>query len=196
MTAATKMPSDQPRPAPLPRSIVLVGLMGAGKTNIGRKLSDELAVPFVDSDKVIEEVAGMSIASIFELYGEAKFRAIEAREIARLMTGAPQIISTGGGAFMQENTRQIIRDGSLSVWLKATPHTLAGRISNLDSRPLLKGKDPVEVLTRLSAERTPFYQQAELTVDTDGLSLSAAIEKVKTMILAHLNPGSAQDHLS
>ena len=148
-------------------------------------------MPFVDSDKVIEDIAGMNIASIFELYGEAKFRSIEAREIANLMEGPPQIISTGGGAFVQDDTRRIIRNGGLSVWLKATPETLASRMSNLDSRPLLKGKDPVQVLTQLSAQRAPFYQQAELTVDTDGLSLRSAIDKVKAAILDHLNKGAS-----
>ena len=161
--------------------------MGAGKTNIGKKLALELGCDFCDSDQVIETVAGMTISSIFELYGEEKFRQIEAREIANLLNGQPQIISTGGGAFMQEATRKMINQGSLSVWLKATPATLASRISNFNSRPLLKGKDPVKVLTELSAQRAPFYQEAKMVVDTDGLSLPAAIEKVKSAILDYFD---------
>lgn len=159
--------------------------MGAGKTNIGRKLGEEFDLPFFDSDKVIEDVAGMTIASIFELYGEEKFREIEIREIDQLIHGDIKIVSTGGGAFMQENTRQVINANSLSVWLKAKPETLAGRISNFDTRPLLKDKDPVEVLTKLSDERNPYYAQAELTVDTDGLSLVDAIQKVKSSLEDH-----------
>lgn len=186
MTASRKMPAASPS-IQISKSIVLVGLMGAGKTNIGKKLALELGCDFCDSDQVIETVAGMSISSIFELYGEDKFRDIEAREIARLVKGPPQIISTGGGAFMQEETRKIINQDSLSVWLKATPATLASRISSLNSRPLLKGKDPVKVLTELSALRSQFYQQAKMVVDTDGLSLPAAIEKVKSAILDYFD---------
>ena len=173
--------------ASLRRPLVLVGLMGAGKSKIGRQISTDFEIPFIDTDDEIEKVAGMSIAAIFDLYGEDKFRAIEAREIKRLLEGKPAVISTGGGAYMQQETRQIINQLGLSVWLKAAPETLAGRISNTDSRPLLKGKDPVKVLKELAKQRYPIYQNAELVIDTDGLSLTKAIEKVKTTITSYLN---------
>ena len=175
------------RPVALTKSIVLVGLMGAGKSKIGRQLSLDFGVEFIDSDDVIEQVAGMDIATIFELYGEEKFRAIEAREISRLLNGKPAIVSTGGGAYMHPETRQVINQSGLCVWLKATPETLAGRISNTDSRPLLKGKDPVLVLQKLAQEREPIYAEAELVVDTNGLSLPKAIEKVKTTLTSYMN---------
>ncbi len=173
-------------PLTLSRSIVLVGLMGAGKSKIGKQLSLDFNVEFIDSDAVIEDVAGMDIPSIFELYGEAKFREIEAREIRRLIDGKPIVLSTGGGAYIQENTRAFINDKSLSVWLKAKPETLANRISNTDSRPLLKGKNPEIVLRDLAALREPLYAKAELTIDTDGLALVKAMEKVKSTITTHL----------
>lgn len=173
--------------ASLRRPLVLVGLMGAGKSKIGRQISTDFEIPFIDTDDEIEKVAGMSIAAIFDLYGEDKFRAIEAREIKRLLEGKPAVISTGGGAYMREETRQTINQLGLSIWLKAAPETLAGRISNTDSRPLLKGKDPVKVLQELAKQRYPIYQNAELVIDTDGLSLTKAIEKVKTTITSYLN---------
>ena len=173
--------------ASLRRPLVLVGLMGAGKSKIGRQISTDFEIPFIDTDDEIEKVAGMSIAAIFDLYGEDKFRTIEAREIKCLLEGKPAVISTGGGAYMREETRQIINQLGLSIWLKAAPETLAGRISNTDSRPLLKGKDPVKVLKELAKQRYPIYQNAELVIDTDGLSLTKAIEKVKTTITSYLN---------
>ena len=167
------------------RSIVLVGLMGAGKSKIGRQLSLDFNIAFIDTDTVITDVAGMDIPTIFELYGEEKFREIEAREIKTILQGKPAIISTGGGAFMNPKTRQIINDFGLSIWLKAKPETLAGRISNTETRPLLKDKDPVVVLQQLSAERNPAYAEAELVIDTDGLSLQKAIEKVRKTITSY-----------
>ena len=167
------------------RSIVLVGLMGAGKSKIGRQLSLDFNIAFIDTDTVIADVAGMDIPTIFELYGEEKFREIEAREIKTILQGKPAIISTGGGAFMNPKTRQIINDFGLSIWLKAKPETLAGRISNTETRPLLKDKDPVVVLQQLSAERNPAYAEAELVIDTDGLSLQKAIEKVRKTITSY-----------
>ena len=166
----------------LPRSIVLVGLMGAGKSKIGQQLAASMNVDFVDSDDVVEEKAGMTITAIFELYGEERFREIEARTIAELLSGTPKIISTGGGAFMRDETRQIIKDGSYSVWLKAKPETLADRISNPSTRPLLKDRNPMEVLKELADIRYPVYAEAMLTVDTDGLSLTAAVNKVENVL--------------
>ena len=174
----------------LKRPIVLVGLMGAGKSKIGRQISIDFDIEFIDTDTEIEKIAGMSIAAIFDLYGEEKFREIEAREISKLLKGKPAVISTGGGAYMQEKTRAIINQSGLSIWLKANPETLAERISNTDSRPLLRGKDPVKVLQQLAKERYPLYQEAELVIDTDGLSLAKAIEKVKKTITSYITTSS------
>ncbi len=174
----------------LKRPIVLVGLMGAGKSKIGRQISIDFDIEFIDTDTEIENIAGMSIAAIFDLYGEEKFREIEAREISKLLKGKPAVISTGGGAYMQEKTRAIINQSGLSIWLKANPETLAERISNTDSRPLLRGKDPVKVLQQLAKERYPLYQEAELVIDTDGLSLAKAIEKVKKTITSYITTSS------
>ncbi len=168
------------------RSIALVGLMGAGKSKIGKALSDVFKAPFIDTDNVIEDIAGMTIANIFELYGEDKFREIEAREIGNLVNGTPAILSTGGGAFIHDKTRAIINKDALSVWLKAQPATLAGRISNTASRPLLRDRNPVEVLTELSVKRDPFYAQAHLTIDTDGMSLNDAIATVTNVMITTL----------
>lgn len=179
-TALTMMSTDTPH---LSRSITLVGLMGAGKSKIGKALSEVFAVPFIDTDDFIEEIAGMAIPTIFELYGEEKFREIEAREIAKLVTDKPVILSTGGGAFISDNTRAILKKDTLSVWLKADPATLAGRISNTASRPLLRDRDPIDVLTELSETRSPYYQEADIIIDTDGLSLASAIEKVTGIIV-------------
>ena len=175
----------------LKRPIVLVGLMGAGKSKIGRQISIDFDIEFIDTDTEIENIAGMSIAAIFDLYGEEKFREIEAREISKLLKGKPAVISTGGGAYMQEKTRAIINQSGLSIWLKANPETLAERISNTDSRPLLRGKDPVKVLQQLAKERYPLYQEAELVIDTDGLSLAKAIEKVKKTITSYITTSSS-----
>ena len=184
--------SQEINPTPcLKRPIVLVGLMGAGKSKIGRQISIDFDIEFIDTDAEIENVAGMSIAAIFDLYGEEKFREIEAREISTLLKGKPAVISTGGGAYMQEKTRAIINQSGLSVWLKAKPETLAERISNTDSRPLLRGKDPVKVLQQLAKERYPLYQEAELVIDTDGLSLAKAIEKVKKTITSYITTSSS-----
>ena len=183
--------SQEINPTPsLKRPIVLVGLMGAGKSKIGRQISIDFDIEFIDTDTEIENIAGMSIAAIFDLYGEEKFREIEAREISKLLKGKPAVISTGGGAYMQEKTRAIINQSGLSIWLKANPETLAERISNTDSRPLLRGKDPVKVLQQLAKERYPLYQEAELVIDTDGLSLAKAIEKVKKTITSYITTSS------
>ena len=183
--------SQEINPTPsLTRPLVLVGLMGAGKSKIGRQISIDFDIEFIDTDAEIETIAGMSIAAIFDLYGEEKFREIEAREISKLLKGKPAVISTGGGAYMQEKTRAIINQSGLSVWLKANPETLAERISNTDSRPLLRGKDPVKTLQQLAKERYPLYQEAELVIDTDGLSLAKAIEKVKKTITSYITTSS------
>jgi shikimate kinase len=146
------------------RSIVLVGMMGAGKSSIGRRVAARLGIPFVDADVEIEEAAGMSIADIFAAHGEPYFRAGEARVIARLLEHGPQVLATGGGAFMNEQTRANIRDKGVSVWLKAELDVLTRRLKRRNDRPLLKTADPVATLANLLVERDPIYGEADVTV--------------------------------
>jgi shikimate kinase len=148
------------------RSVVFVGLMGAGKTAIGRKVATMLGLPFTDSDHEIESVSRMTIPDLFERYGEAEFRSLEQRVIVRVLESGPQILSTGGGAFMNAQTRDAIASYGLSVWLKADVDTLLDRVSKKQNRPLLKNADPRAVLERLMAERYPVYALANVTVPT------------------------------
>ena len=171
---------------PLDRSIVMVGLMGAGKTKIGRWISGQIGVEFVDSDREIESVSGLQISDIFDLKGEAAFRDLERREIRRLLSKPPMVVSVGGGAFCQADSRQMIKEKAISVWLRARPETLAARISNPDTRPLLKDKDPVKVLRELAKQREASYAEADVVVDTDGLELSQSEDKVLAAINHHL----------
>jgi shikimate kinase len=148
------------------RSIVFVGLMGAGKTAIGRKVATALGLPFVDSDHEIESVSRMSIPELFEAYGEPEFRALEQRVILRLVESGPRILSTGGGAYMNGRTRAAIREHGISVWLKADVDLLLERVSKKQNRPLLKTENPRAVLQRLVDERYPVYAEADVTVVT------------------------------
>jgi shikimate kinase len=148
------------------RSIVFVGLMGAGKTAIGRKVAQALGLPFTDSDHEIETASRMTIPELFELYGEAEFRALEQRVILRILEGGRQVLSTGGGAFMNEQTRQAIISHGISVWLKADIDILMERVSKKQNRPLLKNPDPRAVMEKLMAERYPVYAKAQVTVPT------------------------------
>jgi shikimate kinase len=148
------------------RSIVLIGMMGAGKSSIGRRLARRLNLPFVDADSEIEKAASMTIPEIFDAQGEAYFRAGEARVIARLLEGGPQVLATGGGAFMNPETRAAIRAKGISIWLNATLDILLRRVRRRADRPMLAGADPVEALNRLIAERYPVYAEADLTVES------------------------------
>src|SRR3954451_21803959 len=146
------------------RSVVLVGMMGAGKSTIGRRLSARLRLPFVDADTEIESAAGMSITDIFENHGEPHFRAGEARVIARLLDGGPAVLATGGGAFMREETRDRIRDKAVSIWLKADADIIMKRVKRRADRPLLQTEDPAATVSRLLEAREPVYQNADLTI--------------------------------
>ena len=176
--------------SPIVRPIALVGLMGCGKSMVGRNLAAMFQIPFADSDTAIERTAGVTVADIFDLAGEAKFREMEYREIEILLGGTPAVIATGGGAFCQPDTAALLRDKALVVWLKARPETLLSRIGNVDSRPLLHSKHsqkqgnetPIEILTRLNDVRSPFYEQAHLHVNTDGLGKKQAASKVMNAI--------------
>ena len=146
------------------RSIVLVGMMGAGKSTIGRRLSARLGMPFLDADAEIETAAGMSIPDIFESRGEPDFRDGEARVIARLLDCGPAVLATGGGAFMRQETRDRIRDKAVSIWLKAEADIIMRRVKRRSDRPLLQTADPESTVERLISEREPVYQQADLTI--------------------------------
>jgi shikimate kinase len=148
------------------RSVVFVGLMGAGKTAIGRKVATELGIAFVDSDHEIETASRMTVPELFELYGEAEFRALEQRVITRILESGPQVLSTGGGAFMNAHTREAITGRGISVWLKAEIDILMERVSKKQNRPLLKTPDPRATMERLMAERYPTYATADVTVLT------------------------------
>jgi shikimate kinase len=146
------------------RSIVLVGMMGAGKSTIGRRLAARLRLPFLDADIEIEAAAGMSIPDIFETHGEPHFRDGEARVIARLLDGGPAVIATGGGAFMREETRNRIRDKAISIWLKADADVIMKRVKRRADRPLLQTEDPAATVRRLLEAREPVYQGADITI--------------------------------
>lgn len=164
-TAATSASQDAELAAALGgRSVVLVGMMGAGKSTIGRRLAARLRLPFVDADAEIEAAAGMSIADIFESHGEPHFRDGEARVIARLLDSGAHVLATGGGAFMREETRKRIRDQAVSLWLKADAETIMKRVKRRAERPLLQTADPAATIRRLIEERHPIYQLADITV--------------------------------
>ena len=146
------------------RSVVLVGMMGAGKSTIGRRLSGRLRLPFLDADLEIEAAAGMPIPDIFETHGEPHFRDGEARVIARLLETGPAVLATGGGAFMREETRSRIRDKAISIWLKADAEIIMRRVKRRADRPLLQTADPEATVGRLIEEREPIYRHADLTI--------------------------------
>jgi shikimate kinase len=146
------------------RLIVLVGMMGAGKSTIGRRLAARLRLPFLDADTEIEAAARMTIPEIFELHGEPNFRDGEARVIARLLEGGPAVLATGGGSFMREETRRRIGDKAVSIWLKADADIIMRRVKRRADRPLLQTADPASTVDRLISEREPIYQHADLTI--------------------------------
>lgn len=148
------------------KPIVLIGLMGVGKTTVGRRLAARLGLPFVDADHEIEAAAGMTVSEIFDRFGEAHFRDGERRVIARLIDGVPKVIATGGGAFLHPDTRTLILDQSTAVWLHAEPQVLADRVRRRDTRPLLRGRDPLAVLTELARVRDPVYAEAPIRVES------------------------------
>jgi shikimate kinase len=146
------------------RTIVLVGMMGAGKSTIGRRLSARLRLPFLDADTEIEAAAAMSIPDIFENHGEPHFRDGEARVIARLLDSGPGVVATGGGAFLREETRNRIHSQAVSIWLRADADIIMRRIKRRADRPLLQTADPAATVDRLLGEREPFYRHADLTI--------------------------------
>ena len=160
------------------KPIVLIGLMGAGKTTVGRRLAQRMRLPFVDADVEIESAAGMTIADIFERFGEPHFRDGERRVIARLIDGTPKIIATGGGAFLNEQTRSLILEQATAIWLDADPEILADRVKRRDTRPLLRGKDPKVVLTELARVRNPFYALAPIHIPSKAAPHEATVDAI------------------
>lgn len=178
------------------RPIVMVGLMGAGKTSVGRRLAKRLDLEFVDADTEVESAAGLSISDIFEAYGEAAFRDCEKKVIARLLDGPPRVIATGGGAFVDDETRARIKEKGISVWLRAAVPLLMQRVSRRGNRPLLQTEDPEGVLRRLAAERAPYYSEADITVDSgDGpheAVVAAILDELHSRRAVPTQKGSAQ----
>ncbi len=158
----------------LTRTVALVGLMGVGKSTVGRKLAETLSAPFVDSDEEIEKAAGLTVQEIFDRLGEPEFRRGERRVIERLLNGPPIVLATGGGAFMDASTRALMKDKATTVWLRADLDVIWKRVSRRDTRPLLKRDNPKQVLADLSAARAPVYAEADIVVDSgDGPSTDA-----------------------
>ncbi|MCD1265547.1 shikimate kinase [Shinella sp. AETb1-6] len=166
------------------RNLVLIGLMGAGKSAIGRMSAQALGIPFVDSDHEIERVSRMSIPDLFATYGEAEFRALETRVIKRLLRSGPRVVSTGGGAYINENTRRHIKRGGLTVWLKADLDVLWERVSKRDTRPLLKTENPRQTLENLMNARYPIYAEAEVTVISRDVRKETMVDEVLAAIAA------------
>lgn len=169
------------------RSIVFVGLMGAGKTAIGRKVAEALHLPFVDSDHEIETASRMTIPELFERYGEQEFRALEQRVIHRILETGPKVLSTGGGAFMNAQTREMIADHAVSVWLKAGIDVLFARVSKKQNRPLLKTENPRATLEKLMDERYPVYAEANVTVPTREERKEVIVGEVLDALAAYLD---------
>ncbi|WP_054313785.1 shikimate kinase [Mesorhizobium sp. 1M-11] len=169
------------------RSIVFVGLMGAGKTAIGRKTAGMLGLNFIDSDQEIEDVSRMTIPELFERYGETEFRALEQRVILRLLEQGPQVLSTGGGAFMNAQTREAIAGHGISVWLKADLDLLMERVSKKQNRPLLKTPNPRATLRKLMDDRYPTYALADITVPTRDERKEVIAEEVIAALCGHFN---------
>ncbi len=176
------------------RCLVLVGLMGAGKTSVGRSLAARVELPFVDADVAIEEAAGMTIPEIFERHGEAYFRDGEKRVVARLLRDGPQVVATGGGAFMNAQTRARILDGHVAVWLRADLGVLMQRVRRRSNRPLLKNDNPEETMRRLMDERYPVYAQAPVVVQSREAPHEEIVDQVIAHALAYLGQ-KADDHV-
>jgi shikimate kinase len=175
------------RYAPLRRrTIALVGLMGVGKSSVGRRLAHALELPFRDADSEVEAAAGRSISDIFADLGEEAFREGERRVITRLLEQEPHVLATGGGAFINPETRALIKSKAISVWLKADLDVLARRISRKDTRPLLVGKDPLEVLEAQAQARYPAYGEADLVVETGDAAHHVTVEQIINALSDHL----------
>ncbi|MBL8836301.1 MAG: shikimate kinase [Alphaproteobacteria bacterium] len=182
-----ELPAARSEPLRIPRTIVLVGLMGAGKSAIGRRLAGRLGLPFVDADREIELAAGCTIDEIFERFGEPAFRDGERRVILRLLGEPVHVLATGGGAFIDPEIRAAVKARGLSVWLKADIELLVRRVSRRSDRPLLKREEPRVVLERLMAVRHPIYAEADITVESADGPPEAMVERVIASLSAWLD---------
>ncbi|MGE0025447.1 MAG: shikimate kinase [Hyphomicrobium sp.] len=182
--------ADRVRQALGRRSLVLVGLMGCGKSSIGKRLAARLALPFVDADEEIERVAQKSISEIFADHGEAFFRDRESKVIARLLGNGPQVLATGGGAFITPETRAKIREAGLSIWLRAELPVLMRRVGKRDTRPLLKNSDPEQVMRNLMQARYPIYAEADITVESRDIPHDGIVAEIIAALARH--PALAQ----
>ena len=170
----------------LKKMLVLVGLMGSGKSSVGKRLSEYLDVGFIDADQEIEKAAGMNIVEIFEKFGEKYFRAGEKKIINRLILDEPQVLSTGGGAFMSKEIREVIKIHGFSIWLKADLETLWPRVSGKGNRPLLNNKYPKKELENLIIERNPFYKTADITIESEAnINHLAMVDKIIDKLKKH-----------
>lgn len=172
------------------RTIVLIGLMGAGKTSVGRRLADRLGLDFVDADAEIEAAAGCSIEDIFAMHDESTFRDGERRVLARLLAGPVRVIATGGGAYIDPGTRRTIAACGVAVWLRAGLETLVQRTARRSDRPLLKQERPRDVLARLIDERYPIYQEAPIIVDADEGGIDTTVERVVDALASYASARS------
>ncbi len=168
------------------RAIVLIGMMGSGKSSIGRRLARTLGMPFTDADEAIEEAAGCAIPEIFATHGEEFFRNREEAVIARIIDDAPLVLATGGGAFISDQTRQLLLDKAVVIWLRADIDTLVERVGRKDNRPLLRGKDAKQVLEELSAKRNPYYAKAHLVVESHQAPHDRTVQGLIQNLEAHL----------
>jgi shikimate kinase len=173
------------------RSLVLVGMMGAGKSSIGRRLAARLEIPFIDADAEIERAAGMTISDIFAKHGESSFRSGEARVIARLLDAGPQVLATGGGAFMNAETRVLIGQKGISIWLKADFDILMRRIRRRNDRPLLNTENPADTLHRLIEERYPVYQLADVTVHSRDVPHDTIVDEILSAVAQRIDAAAA-----
>lgn len=174
------------------RNLVLVGLMGAGKSAIGRLVAQNLGLPFIDTDTEIERVSRMTISELFAAYGEEEFRALETRVIKRLLRTGPRVVSTGGGAFINEKTRRQIERGGLSVWLNADLEVLWERVNKRDHRPLLKTENPKQTLKDLMDKRYPIYALADITVQSRDVRKEVIANEVLTSVIEHIGKDKTQ----
>lgn len=178
------------------KSIVLVGLMGAGKSTVGKKLASMVELPFFDADNEIEKVSTMTIPELFEAYGEAEFRDLERRVIARMLESGPIVLATGGGAYMSELTREAIASEGISLWLKAELDVLMARVARKQNRPLLRNDNPRGVMERLMVERHPIYSLADLVVNSrDEKKEIIALEAMEA-IAGHLQGDTSSNEVS
>ncbi|MDQ0456549.1 shikimate kinase [Rhizobium paknamense] len=168
------------------RNLILVGLMGAGKSVIGRLVAQQLGLPFIDTDTEIERVSRMTISELFTAYGETEFRALETRVVKRILRSGPKVVSTGGGAFINDKTRRQIERGGISIWLHADLEVLWERVNKRDHRPLLKTENPKQTLEKLMQDRYPVYARADITINSRDVRKEVICAEVLEAVITHL----------